>query len=82
MTQYFHKSFKEKPKGKSTLVCDFIDGYSTGLYQRGKDSFVVVYGRQVDDNLSYAQACAKLGQALMHAAACNGLLDSRMKGER
>lgn len=39
-------------------------------------SFRVVYGYQVDDRLTYADAAAKLGQAIMHAIACDGNLDN------
>ena len=52
------------------------------LIQNGKDNFTVSYGLQVDAGLSYASAAAKLGQALMHALACEGRLDNRMRGER
>jgi len=51
------------------------------LQQHGRDSFRVVYGQQVDDRLTYAQAAAKLGEAIMHKAACDGLLDNRERGE-
>lgn len=52
------------------------------LEQRGKDNFRVTYGRQVDDNLTYGQACAKLGQAQLHWLSCESRVDNRMKGER
>lgn len=35
--------------------------------------FRVTYGLQVDDGLTYAEACSKLGEALLHALACDGL---------
>ena len=41
-----------------------------------EDLFCVTYGFQVDDGLTYSQAASKLGQALMHRAACDGMLDS------
>ena len=52
------------------------------LEQRGRDSFRVTYGLQIDDKLSYAQASAQYGQAIMHWLACEDMLDNRMKGER
>lgn len=52
------------------------------LSQRGRDNFTVTYGLQVDKNLSYGDAAAKLGQAIMHAAAFEGRLDNRERGER
>lgn len=45
---------------------------STGL---GK-LFRVTYGLQVDSFLTYAEACAKLGQAILHHACCEGLADN------
>jgi hypothetical protein len=46
--------------------------------------FTVTYGVQVERNLSYDQACAELGYAIMHAAARDGKLDNRwsIKPER
>ena len=57
-------------------------GYPIKLHQRGKDNFRVTYGLQVDDGLTYGAAAAKLGQALMHALACESKLDNRERGER
>ena len=39
-----------------------------------EDLFCVTYGFQVDDGLTYSQAASKLGQALMHRAACDGMI--------
>ena len=52
------------------------------LIQNGVDRFTVKYGAQVDSDLTYAQAAAKYGEAVMHALACEGKLDNRQKGER
>ena len=41
-----------------------------------EDLFRVTYGYQVDDGLTYSQAASKLGQAIMHRAACDGMLES------
>lgn len=68
---------KPEPRHKLCLQ----DGMVT-LQQRAKDNFAVRYGREVHAGLSYAETCAKLGQALMHQGACDGLLDNRMPGER
>lgn len=59
-----------------------LAGFDIVLSQRGKDNFTVTYGRQVDRGLTYGQACGKLGQAIMHALACEGKLDNRERGER
>ncbi len=49
------------------------------MYQTGDGRnarFAVVYGLQVDQHLNYATACAKLGQALMHHLACEGIISN------
>lgn len=51
------------------------------LTQQGKDRFTVTYGQQVKANLTYAHAAKELGSCIMHALACTGKLDNRMKGE-
>jgi hypothetical protein len=80
MSQYFTKSMTyEKPEPRHKL-CGQFD--SVTLQQRGRDNFAVRYGKQVDAGLSYGDACAKLGQALMHQLACEGQLDNREIGER
>lgn len=56
--------------------------YPIKLDQRGRDNFRVTYGAQIDSNLTYSEAAAKLGQAIMHALACDGALDNRSKGEK
>lgn len=52
------------------------------LRQQGRDRFSVRYGLQLKTEMSYAAACSELGACIMHAAACEGLLDNRMPGER
>ena len=51
------------------------------LQQRAKDNFAVRYGKLVDADLSYSQACTKLGQAIMHELS-GDTVDNRMPGER
>jgi hypothetical protein len=64
-------------------TCWKSDGLPFGvtLQQRGRDSFRVVYGKQIKDGLTYAQAAGELGAAIMHALACDERLDNREKGE-
>lgn len=50
--------------------------FNITLQQRADKKFRVTYGMQVEDNLTYVQAAAKLGQAIMHALACDSLLDN------
>ena len=61
-------------------LCFRLDGtWPIELRQAGRDNFTVVYGKQVDAHLMYGQACAKLGQAIMHRLSCDGKVDN---GER
>jgi len=71
-------------KKRGTWLCwtDDDDTWAITLTQQGVDSFTVTYGLQIDTGLNYANAAAKLGEAIMHKAACNGTLDNREKGER
>jgi hypothetical protein len=69
----------ERPEPHHKLVAQYE---LVTLQQRAKNRFAVRYGSEVHDGLTYAQACTKLGEALMHQAACDGLLDNRMPGER
>jgi len=55
--------------------------FSVSLMQRGQDCFTVIYGRQVRSDLNYGEAAKELGQAIMHALACDGKLDNRELGE-
>ncbi len=46
------------------------------LFQTGKDSFTVEYGKQVKKFLTYSEAAKELGSCLMHALACRGCLNN------
>lgn len=59
-----------------------IGGMPISLHQRGRDNFTVCYWKQTDSNLTYGQACAKLGQAILHALSCEYAIDNRERGER
>lgn len=59
-----------------------LAGFPIKLEQRGRDNFRVTYGAQVDDSLPYDRAALKLGAAIMHALACESLLDNRTRGEK
>lgn len=52
------------------------------LIQTGQNSFTVMYGKSRKSFLNYGQAASELGSAIMHALACAGKLDNRLKGER
>lgn len=57
--------------------------YPVRLIQTGKDRFIVEYGKQIRTNLNYEEAALEYGSCIMHALACEGLLDNRAKkGER
>lgn len=55
-----------RPKAKALI--------SLARYNNGK--FVVTYGDQVSERLSYYEASQELGGCLMHHLASEGLLDS------
>jgi hypothetical protein len=67
-------------KNSGGLCRDFTtDGFPIRLYQhrtRKERGFAVQYGKQFDIYLTYSEACKKLGEALMHDAACRGELDN------
>jgi len=59
-----------------------IGGLPISLVQTEIDRFTVTYWKQVKKGLSYGKAAGELGACIMHAAACNGELDNRERGER
>lgn len=80
MVTYFTESMTyEKPEPRHTL-CTQVGKVT--LQQRGKDNFLVRYGKQVKAGLSYSRAAAEFGACVMHELACEGQLDNRAKGER
>ncbi len=67
---------------KRTIVWETTQlAFPICLIQTGVDRFVVQYGKQVDSNLCYRDAASKLGEAIMHALACDDKLDNRTKEE-
>ncbi len=46
------------------------------LRQQARDRFSVRYGLQFKAGMDYATAAAELGGCIMHAAACDGLLEN------
>ncbi len=58
-----------------------IAGMPISLLQSGKDSFTVIYWKQVKKKLTYGEAATELGTCIMHALACDEKLDNRLKGE-
>lgn len=50
--------------------------FPIALDQTGRDKFTVTYGKQVRAGLDYAQAAHEFGLCVMHALACDGLLDT------
>lgn len=50
--------------------------FPISLKQTGKNSFTVTYGRQVKKGLGYSEAAHEFGCCVMHAAACEGLIES------
>lgn len=67
---------------KRDVTLGTVAGFGISLEQHGLDNFAVRYGKQLDGpGLTYADAAAKLGQAFMHALACEGRIDNRTKSE-
>ena len=55
-----------------------IAGLPVELIQQGTSQrFTVRYFKQVRRDLSYAQAAKELGECIMHAAACDGMIRDR-----
>lgn len=78
MTHYFViKMAYEKPEPHHRLC---FQSSLVSLQQRShynnQSSFLVRYGREIHSGLTYSEACTKLGSALMHQTACDGLLVS------
>lgn len=69
---------RNKPKPAWATV---IAGMTISLIQTGRNNFTVTYWKDVNDKLTYNQACDKLGQCILHALACESKLDNREKGE-
>lgn len=68
---------------KSTVCFTVENGaYPIVLSQQGRDRFTVQYGKQIDKQLTYEQACTALGQAIMHKLSCDEVVDNRMPGEK
>lgn len=44
-------------------------------YTSSGTMFAVVYGLQIETGLDYPTAARKVGEALLHSAQCDGLLD-------
>jgi hypothetical protein len=61
---------------KKTLCFEETTGFPVRLYQTGRNSFTVEYGKQEHKGLSYGRAAHELGECLMHAMACEGRLDN------
>ncbi len=62
--------------GPCAYESDEVSGVPIRLYQMDPDNYAVQYGKQLDHSLSYEEAVAKLGQAMMHALACEGRLNN------
>lgn len=69
------------PRAEGATCFEDHRSFPIYLLQNGVDRFTVQYGLQVDMELTYEQAAAKLGQALMHMLACEGRLDNHERGE-
>jgi hypothetical protein len=60
-----------------TLYTTTLAGYEITLKQNeSSKAFKVAYGKEIHTTKSYKFAAAFLGEAIMHALACEGLLDN------
>lgn len=62
------------PNGVCFLIN--INGYPVTLRQGKKRRFSVAYGADIRRGLNYAQAAENLGYCIMHALACESLIDN------
>jgi hypothetical protein len=56
-----------------------IAGFKITLKQKRDGSFTVTYGKQVFKGLGYQKASQELGGCIMHALACESLLDNEVR---
>lgn len=64
------------PKQRSKILYALTDlDYPIILMQEGQDSFSVVYGLEVKNNLSYAAAKEEFADVFFHALALAGRID-------
>lgn len=64
---------------KKPIYTQNINGFPIKLYEfknRSKYRFSVQYGQQVDNELNYNEAAEKLGEAILHALACESLISN------
>lgn len=61
---------------KLCFIYESESGSTVSLTQKGQDSFTVRYDQQVQPRLKYADAAMQLGAAIMHSAACDGILEN------
>jgi hypothetical protein len=53
-----------------------IGGIAITLAQMSEGTFSVRYGIQFESGLNYSEAASKFGQCVMHALACEGVIDA------
>jgi hypothetical protein len=54
--------------------------FGVKIEQRGENGlFRITYGKQVRENLTYADACHEFGECVFHALACDGKLGNNGK---
>ena len=76
MTLYFRDNRATTEPEPHHTICWKYDEVTLQQHKTHQHAqFIVRYGKQVHNNLTYKQACCELGAAIMHQAQCNGLLD-------
>lgn len=62
----------DAPKGFKVCMRDADLWLKIEQQTNRKALFRVTYGLQVNDELTYEEACNKVGEAILHALCCNG----------
>ena len=55
-----------------------LAGFPIELSQNSRGKFTVTYGKQVHKGMTYGQAAKELGVCIMHALACESLIDNEV----
>lgn len=56
--------------------CISLINHDIHVEQRASKLFRVTYGKQVQDNLTYAEAAHEFGECVFHALSCEGAIDN------
>lgn len=63
-------------KHRIVMQQDIEHQYPVTLWQTGRYTFRVVYGKDIRSSLDYDAAAKQFGFCCMHALTCSGILDA------